>query len=128
MNFILKIVNRTTSGPYWVMYDNECGLCYRITAFFKFFDVFNKIQWVDKKWDGDFPIEGKNEIHKTVVVYNPSINKLYFRSQAVSKIIGCIPLGFLFSWVFRIPGLSVLFDKIYDKVSENRMRICQNKD
>ena len=128
MNFILKILNRTTCGPYWVMYDSECGLCYRVTRFFKRFDIFNKIQWIDKDFKGDFPDQGKDRINETVVVYNPADNKLYFKSHAVSKIISCIPFGFLFSWILRVPGLSVFFNWVYDRISINRMRICQNKD
>ena len=87
MNFIRKIINKTTSGPYWVMYDNECSFCYRITRFFKTFDMFDKIQWIDKDWKGSFPDEGRAKIKDTVVVFNPSNNKLYYKSKAVSKII-----------------------------------------
>ena len=87
MNFIRKIVNKTTSGPYWVMYDSKCGFCYRITRFFKFFDIFDKIQWVDKDWTGYFPDEGRARIEETVVVFYPSNNQVYYKSKAVSKII-----------------------------------------
>ena len=128
MNFIKKIINKTTSGPYWVMYDSKCGLCYRVTRFFKFFDIFDKIQWVDKNWKGHFPDEGRSKIEKTVVVYDPSNHKLYYKSRAVSKIVSCIPFGFLFFGVLSIPGLSIFFDWVYDKVSDNRMRFCRNKN
>ena len=128
MNFIRKIMNRTTSGPYWVMYDNECSFCYRITRFFKSFDMFGKIQWIDKDWKGSFPNEGRAKIKDTVVVFNPSNNKLYYKSKAVSKIISCVPFGFLVFWIFRIPGLSIFFDWIYDWVSRNRMKFCRSKD
>ena len=123
MNFIRKFMIKTTWGPYWVMYDNECSFCYRITKRFKKFDSFNKIQWIDKNWKGDFPSEGRGRIEETVVVYNPSGSKLYFKSEAVSKIMLCVPFGFLFAWVLRIPGLSIFFDWLYDKISNNRNRI-----
>ena len=128
MNFIRKIINKTTAGPYWVMYDSKCGFCYQVTRFFKFFDIFNKVQWVDKNWAGYFPDEGRRKIKQTVVVFNPSSNKLYYRSKAVSKIISCVPFGFLFFWILIIPGLSHFFDWGYNKISNNRMRFCQNKD
>ena len=128
MNFIRKIINKTTSGPYWVMYDSKCGLCYRVTRFFKLFDIFDKIQWVDKNWKGYFPDKGRSKIKETVVVFDPSDNKLYYKSKAVSKIISCIPFGFLFFWILLIPGLSIFFDKVYDWVSDNRMKLYQNKD
>ena len=127
MNFIRKFFIKTTSGPYWVMYDDECGLCYRITRFFKEFDIFNKIQWIDKNWDGDFPLEGRSKINETIVVYNPSSNKLHYKSDAVFKIILCIPFGFLFAWILKIPGLNIFFDWLYDKIADNRKRIFKNK-
>ena len=64
----------------------------------------------------------------TFVIYPKSDNKLYFKSHAVSKIMSCIPFGFLFSWILRVPGLSIFFDWVYGRISINRMRICQNKD
>ena len=127
MNFIQKIINKLTAGPYWVMYDSKCGFCYRITRFFKFFDMFNKIQWINKDWSGEFPDEGRSKIQETVVVFDPSKNKLYYKSEAVSKIISCIPFGVLFFWILIIPGLSFLFDRIYDLISDNRMKFCKNK-
>ena len=123
MNFIRKVIIKSTWGPYWVMYDNECSLCYRITRFFKIFDLFDKIQWIDKDWEGDFPEKGRSKISKTIVLYNPIGKRLYFKSEAISKIMLCVPFGFLFSWILRVPGLSIFFDWIYDKVSENRMKI-----
>jgi predicted DCC family thiol-disulfide oxidoreductase YuxK len=110
------------------MYDNECSFCYRITRFFKTFDMFDKIQWVDKDWEGFFPDEGRAKIQDTVVVFNPSNNKLYYKSVAVSKIISCIPFGVLFFWILRLPVLSIFFDMIYDWFSRNRKKFCSRKD
>jgi len=123
MNFIRKLMIKTTWGPYWVMYDNECSFCYLITRRFKRFDKFDKIQWIDKGWSGDFPSEGRQRIADTVVVYNPIDGNLYYKSEAISKIILCIPFGVLFAWVLRIPGLVYFFDWLYDRVSKNRNRI-----
>ena len=87
MNFIRKLMIKTTRGPYWVMYDNECSFCYRITKRFKRFDIFDKIQLINKNWSGDFPSEGRKRIEDTVVVYNPIDDALYYKSEAISKII-----------------------------------------
>tara|TARA_Y100000996_G_C21998212_1_gene427494 strand:+ start:167 stop:439 length:273 start_codon:yes stop_codon:yes gene_type:complete len=90
--------------------------------------MFDKIQWIDKDWKGSFPDEGRAKIKDTVVVFNPSNNKLYYKSKAVSKIISCVPFGFLVFWIFQIPVLSIFFDWIYDWVSRNRMKFCRRKD
>jgi len=123
MNIVRKLMIKTTSGPFWVMYDNECSFCYRITKRFKRLDKFDKIQWINKNWAGDFPSEGRKRIEDTVVVYNPADNKLYYKSEAVAKIMLCVPFGFLFAWFLRVPGLIYFFDWLYDKVSKNRNRI-----
>ena len=110
------------------MYDNECGLCYRITRFFKLFDFFDKIQWVSKDWKGDFPLEGREKVSKSVVVYNPSTKNIYIKSHAVAKIINCVPFGFLISWILRLPVLSYCFDKLYDIIAKNRNQIFKRID
>lgn len=123
MQLFRKLIIRTTSGPFWVMYDNKCSFCYRITFLFKKFDYFDKIQWIDKSWSGEFPEEGRSMIKDTVVVYDPSNEKLYYKSKAVAKIIRCIPFGFTYAWILMLPGLSIFFDRIYDLISKNRVKL-----
>ena len=79
---------------------------------FNHFDIFNKIQWVDKDWRGYFPDEGRDQIEKTIVVFDPKENKLYYKSKAVSRIILCIPFGFLFFWINNALRIQLLFLKV----------------
>ena len=125
MQLFQKIINKTTQGPYWVMYDNDCSFCSSIMRFFKRFDMFNKVQWVPKDWKGDFPDNYKQKISKTIVVYDPSSNLAYYRSEAVYKIIRCIPFGILFAWILKISFLIGFYDRVYDKVSNHRNKICK---
>ena len=124
MQALQKIINKTTYGPYWVMYDNKCSFCHLIMRFFKRFDLFSKIQWVSKDWNGDFPDEYRDQISKTIVVYDPSSNKAYYRSEAVYRIIICMPFGIIFAWILRTPFLLGFYDRVYDKISDNRNRVC----
>ena len=124
MQALQKIINKTTSGPYWAMYDNKCNFCCLIMRFIKRLDAFNKIQWVSEDWDGNFPDQYRRHIDKTIVVYDPSSDLAYYRSEAVYKIIKCIPFGILFAWILRIPFLIRFYDRLYDKISNNRNRIC----
>ena len=41
------------------MYDNDCLFCCIIMKTISVLDIFDKVQWVDKNWDGDFPEHGK---------------------------------------------------------------------
>ena len=118
------MINKMTLGPYWVMYDNDCHFCCNIMKATHRIDLFSKIQWIDKNWDGDFPNEGKIKIHYTIVVFDPSKNCLYYKTNGVFRILMCLPFGFLIAWVFKVPLLSNIFDYLYDKVADNRR--CAN--
>jgi hypothetical protein len=41
----------------------------------------------------------------------------------VAEVLYALPLGFLFAWVLRFPGLNLLFGVLYDLVAKNRTRI-----
>ena len=124
MHLISKMINRTTLGPYWVMYDNECSFCCQIMRVINYLDAFDKIQWIDKNWDGNFPNEGRIKITQTIVVFNPAANKLYYKTDGVFRILMCVPFGLLVAWIFKIPGLSIFFDYLYTRVANKRK--CSN--
>ena len=83
-------------------------------------DLFSKIQWVNKNWDGDFPAKGRLKISNTIVVFNPKGGKLYYRIEGVFKILMCIPFGFCVAWILKVPILSIFFDYGYDWISRRR--------
>ena len=88
-------------------------------------DLFDKIQWIDKNWDGEFPDEGRIRISHTIVVFDPISNRLHYKTDGVFRILMCIPFGFLVAWILKIPILSLFFDYLYGKVSDNRQ--CSRK-
>ena len=102
------------------MYDNDCLFCCRIMKIISALDIFDKVQWVDKNWDGDFPEKGRLQIAHTIVVYNPKGQKLYYKTDGVFRILMCIPFGFILAWILKIPILSIFFDYIYDWVARTR--------
>ena len=120
MNIFYKIVNRLTMGPFWVMYDNECSFCCQIMRAISRMDTFNKVQWIDKNWEGDFPKEGRLKISHTIVVFNPEVQKLYYKTDGVFRILMCLPFGFFLAWILKVPLLSVFFDYMYDWISRTR--------
>lgn len=102
------------------MYDNDCLFCCRIMKTISALDVFDKVQWVDKNWDGDFPEQGRLQITHTIVVYSPKGQKLYYKTDGVFRILMCIPFGFILAWILKIPILSIFFDYIYDWIARTR--------
>ena len=120
MPILNKIINKIFWGPYQVMYDNECVFCCRVMRLMNRLDVLNRICWVDKDWDGEFPKEGRLKIEETIVVFSQGKNKIYFKTDGVFRILMCLPFGFLLAWILKIPLLSIFFDYLYDKVASNR--------
>ena len=127
MEFIKKVFNKTTQGPFWVMYDNDCPFCCKMTYFFKKLDYFDKIQWVKKDFEGDFPKEALSKIDSTIVVYDPSKHEVFYHSEAVFKIISCLPLGLFFVGGLKIPGVLKVCDFYYKRISKNRHYICSKR-
>ncbi len=102
------------------MYDNDCLFCCRIMKIISTLDMFDKVQWVDKNWEGDFPKEGRLQITHTIVIYDPKGQKLYYKTDGVFRILMCIPFGFILAWILKIPILSIFFDYVYDWVARSR--------
>jgi len=119
-----KIINKIFWGPYQVMYDNECVFCCQIMRLISRVDVFSRICWVDKSWDGDFPKEGRLKIEETIAVFSQDKNKLYFKTDGAFRILMSLPFGCLVAWILKIPLLSIFFDYLYDRVASNRK--CAN--
>ena len=124
MEFIKKIINKTTCGPFWVMYDHECPLCCKVVSSFKKFDYFNKVQWLKKNFKGDFPKEAISQIDSTIVLYDPEKSQVFYRSEATFKIISCFPFGVFILWTLKIPGVLRICNFWYKKISNNRYHIC----
>ncbi|MAV64493.1 MAG: hypothetical protein CMG00_04800 [Candidatus Marinimicrobia bacterium] len=127
MNFIKKLIIKTSCGPLWAMYDNDCSFCSSVSDKFKKIDVFKKVQWVEKDFKGKFPEGYLNRIKSTIIVYDPLKDKGYYNSVAILKIMSCLPFGRFFLIFLRIPWMLKVFNFLYKIVSRNRNYICTNK-
>ena len=57
--------------------------------------------------------------------FDPISNRLHYKTDGVFRILMCVPFGFLVAWILKIPILSLFFDYLYGKVSDNRQ--CSRK-
>ena len=123
MNIFSRIIGKFSSKHYIVFYDRDCGFCHLTARIIKRMDIFNKLTWADRLYDGDKPENLIKKLETSLVVWNKDSNKIYIRHIGFSKIISILPFGFLFSWILTIPLIEKLFGFIYDKVSQNRTSI-----
>ena len=125
MELLKAWLKKTSTGPYIVFYDSDCGFCHQTARIIKRMDLFDNLTWAGKDWDGDRPKVLENLRDRTIVVWNQNSDKIYTRHIAFSRIISSLPFGFLDAWILRIPGISHLAGFIYDIIARNRGSISK---
>ena len=125
IDLLKKYLSRLSSGSLIAFYDSDCGFCHQTARIIRRMDLFNSITWAGKDWKDEKPEELSSLRDSTIVVWDKQKNKVYTRHEAFSKIILSLPFGFLFSWMFLVPGLSHVSGYVYDLVSRKRTSISK---
>ena len=110
----------TNNIKYHVFYDQDCGFCHYTAQILKKMDKFYYLSWDDFLLEGAKPENLDSLLETTIVVWNSKTNEIWTRHKGFERIISVLPFGFIFSWIFLIPGLEKLFGCIYDWISKNR--------
>ena len=119
------ILNRYKDHKYILFYDSDCGFCHYSIRVIKRLDIFQRLVFADKTYDGKRPDSLDDTLNYSALLYYPSNDKVWIKHEVFGKVLILLPLGFLFGWIFFIPGLSILFRKIYDIVAINRTSISK---
>ena len=110
----------TNNIKYHVFYDQDCCFCHYTAQIIKKMDKFYYLSWDDFLLEGAKPENLDSLLETTIVVWNSKTNEIWTRHRGFERIISVLPFGFIFSWIFLIPGLEKLFGYIYDWISKNR--------
>ena len=119
------ILNRYKNNKYILFYDSDCGFCHYSIRVIKRLDVFQRLVFADKTYNGKKPESLDDALSYTALLYNPSNEKIWLRHEVFGKILIVLPFGFLLGWIFFIPGLSIIFRKTYDIVALKRTNISK---
>jgi len=119
------ILNRYKDSKYILFYDSDCGFCHYSIRVIKRIDIFQRLVFADKTYTGKKPKSLDDALNYTALLYNPSNEKVWLRHEVLGKILIILPFGFLFGWIFFIPGISILFRKSYDIVAFRRINISK---
>jgi len=125
MEYFKSRLSRYFTRKYTVFYDRDCGFCHLTVRVLNRMDVFSRLQWADRLIEGDKPENIHKLLERTIVVWDPKTDEIWTRHIGFSKIISAVPMGFLISWIFKIPILEKLFGYIYDFISNNRTSISK---
>jgi predicted DCC family thiol-disulfide oxidoreductase YuxK len=111
-----------------VYFDAECGVCFQIMRVIARLDVFDRIRLVsstdassDVPSDVSPPI-ASDLLARTIVAVDEN-GRRTTRADAVAQILGALPLGLLWAWPLRIPGLRGPANWGYDLFSRRRKTI-----
>ena len=120
IDLLKSMISKWWKRKYIVFYDRDCGFCHLTARILKRMDGFSRLKWADRLLEGNRPEKLDKLLETTIVVWDPETNQIWTRHRGFERIISAIPLGFLFSWIFILPGLEKLFGMIYDWISRNR--------
>jgi len=123
--FKLFILNRYKNNKYILFYDSDCGFCHYSIRVIKRLDVFQRLVFADKTYSGKKPNSLDDALNYSALLYNPTNEKVWLKHEVFGKILIILPFGFLFGWIFFIPGVSIIFRKIYDIVAFRRTDISK---
>ena len=126
-NFINRLVERylIKNKKYILFYDSDCGFCHYSVRIIKRLDIYSIISFADSNYEGEKPLNYDELSSQTAMLYNEDLKKCWVKHQAFGKVISLLPLGFIISWIFFIPGVSLFFEKSYDFIASNRTKISQ---
>ena len=120
IDFLRNILKKYYKNSLTIFYDADCGFCHYTSRIIKRLDVLNVFTWAGAHSTIKKPSVYESLKDKTIMVYEPDTEKCYTKEKAFGKILLNLPFGFLIGWIFFIPGLSYLFEKIYDFIANNR--------
>jgi len=119
----LWFLNRYKKNQYILFYDSDCGFCHYIVRIIKRLDIFSRLTFADSTYKEKIPLDYKELLIQSAILYDPKKDKLWLKHEAFGKVLLLIPFGFIIGWILFIPGISKIFEYIYNLIAENRSQI-----
>ena len=111
--------------PYTLVFDGMCRICNPLADLVRQWDRRHRIEVIPSQTSGllpRFPWIPREAYGKAIQLVGPG-GQTWQGAQAVEQLLTILPRGRLISWVFRIPGVRILADRIYRWVARNRYRM-----
>jgi predicted DCC family thiol-disulfide oxidoreductase YuxK len=107
-----------------VFYDADCGVCWAVVRVLARLDVHGRLRWLPNSDEAELP--GGIEpalLAQSILVVDPQRDRRWTRADAFAEILGALPLGRLWAWPMRLPGLRALAGFAYDGFARRRTAI-----
>ena len=111
--------------PYTLVYDGDCRMCTRLSRTLAEWDRDRMIDIVPSQSPGiqaRFPWIPARAYTQAIQLIGPG-GATWQGAAAIEKLLDVLPRGGAVAWVFRIPFVRPLADKVYRWVARNRYRL-----
>lgn len=102
-----------------------CRICNPLADVVRRWDRHRRIEVIPSQTTGllaRFPWIPREEYGRAIQLVGPG-GRTWQGADAVEQLLTILPRGRLIAWIFRIPGVRVLADRIYRWVARNRYRM-----
>ena len=107
-----------------VFYDADCGVCWAVVRVLARLDVHRRLSWVASTHAAALPSGVQPALlETTILVHDPRRDRRWTRADGFAEMFRALPLGGLWSWPMRLPGVRQLANRGYDLFARNRTAI-----
>ncbi|MES1164163.1 MAG: DCC1-like thiol-disulfide oxidoreductase family protein [Verrucomicrobiota bacterium] len=110
-----------------VIYDADCGVCWAVVRVLARMDVHRRLTWIASGRTAVLPAGvDPGLLERTILVFDPVApvaDRRWTRADGFAQIFAALPLGRLWSWPLRLPGIRGLANRGYDAFARNRTAI-----
>lgn len=113
----------TAGAEYTVVYDGSCQVCNRFAGVMRKADKRAVIELIASQEPGvaaRFPWIPPHAYNESVQVIRAADGKTWQGAEALERIIDLIPRGRFVGWVFSVPFMRPLAEKVYRWFARNR--------
>jgi predicted DCC family thiol-disulfide oxidoreductase YuxK len=105
-------------------FDAGCGVCFQIVRVLARLDRFARVRFVSSA-DADPLPEGVTPdlLDRTILVVDEASGRRWTRADAVAQILSALPVGFLWAFPLRVPGLRQLANAAYGAFARRRQNV-----
>lgn len=113
------------AASWYLIYDGDCAFCLRWVSWFQARDRDRRLVFI--------PFQEPAELARLPAIPRSALERamhlvslqgdIYAGAAALPPILGLLPWGWTLSWLFKIPGVPWLADRMYRLVARNRHRL-----
>jgi predicted DCC family thiol-disulfide oxidoreductase YuxK len=114
------------SPRYTVIYDGDCKVCGRSVKLLTRWDRNHELEMIPSQTpgvQGKFPWIAPSAYANSIQVVRARDGKTWQAGAAIEELLNVLPKGRLISWLFKIPFMRPLVDKLYIWFARNRYRL-----